>query len=136
MNGDVSLAYQVLGEGELDLMLVSGWVLPMELFWEEPALARFLERLGAFARVILWDKRGTGLSDRLPPDRLPSLEERMEDLTAVLDAAGAERSTILAVSEGTALGLLFAATHPERTRALAVFGGWSRSRTRPGARAS
>jgi class 3 adenylate cyclase len=127
MNGDVSLAYQVFGEGDVDLLLVSGWVLPMELFWEEPGLARFLERLGSFARVILWDKRGTGLSDRLPPDRLPSLDDRMEDLTAVLDAVGADRPAIFAASEGTALGLLFAATHPERTRALTVFGGWSRS---------
>ena len=130
-NGDVSLAYQVFGEGELDLLLVTGWVLPMELVWDDPAYASFLTRLGAFSRVILWDKRGTGLSDRFPPGKLPTLEQRMEDLGVVMDAAGCEQAAIFGISEGVALAALFAAAHPARTRALALYGGWARTLTSP-----
>jgi class 3 adenylate cyclase len=131
MNGDFSLAYQVFGDGELELMLITGWVLPMELVWDDPAYVRFLERLASFSRVLLWDKRGTGLSDRLAPGELPTVEERMADLTAVLDAAGFRRPAILGLSEGAILGCLFAATHPERVRSLALYGGWARTLAAP-----
>jgi len=123
-NGEISLAYQVLGEGPTTLLLVTGWVLPMEAIWEDPAYVRFVERLAASFRVILWDKRGTGLSDRVAVDRLPTLEERMDDIRAVLDAAGAERAAIAGMSEGSVLAALFGAAHPERTRALVLYGGW------------
>jgi class 3 adenylate cyclase/DNA-binding SARP family transcriptional activator len=123
-NGEISLAYQVLGDGPTTLLLVTGWVLPMEAIWEDPAYVRFVERLASSFRVILWDKRGTGLSDRVAVDRLPTLEERMDDIGAVLDAAGAERAAIAGLSEGAVLAALFGAAHPERTRALALYGGW------------
>ena len=102
-HGEISLAYQVLGDGPTTLLLVTGWVLPMEAIWEDPAYARFVERLASSFRVILWDKRGTGLSDRVAVDRLPTLEERMDDIGAVLDAAGAERAAIAGLSEGAVL---------------------------------
>ena len=123
-HGEISLAYQVLGEGPTTLLLVTGWVLPMEAIWEDPAYVRFVERLASSFRVILWDKRGTGLSDRVAVDRLPTLEERMDDIGAVLDAAGAERAAIAGLSEGAVLSALFGATHPERTQALVLYGGW------------
>ena len=125
INNGVSLAYQVFGSGELDLLLVTGWVLPMELFWDDPAYVRFLDRLASSYRVILWDKRGTGQSDRLPLDQVPTLEERMGDLAVVLDAVGSKRAAIFGISEGVMLSALFAATHPERTRALALYGGFA-----------
>ncbi len=114
----------MLGDGPTTLLLVTGWVLPMEAIWEDPAYVRFVERLASSFRVILWDKRGTGLSDRVAVDRLPTLEERMDDIGAVLDAAGAERAAIAGLSEGAVLAALFGAAHPERTRALALYGGW------------
>jgi class 3 adenylate cyclase/DNA-binding SARP family transcriptional activator len=123
-HGEISLAYQVLGEGPTTLLLVTGWVLPMEAIWEDPAYVRFVERLASSFRVILWDKRGTGLSDRVAVDRLPTLEERMDDIGAVLDAAGAGRVAIAGLSEGAVLAALFGATHPERTQALVLYGGW------------
>ena len=126
-NGDVSLGYQVFGDGELELVLTTGWVLPMELAWDDPAYVRFLERLGSFSRVLLWDKRGTGLSDRFAPDDLPSLEDRIIDLLAVMDAAGFERPALFGLSEGSQLSALFGARHPERTRSLALYGGWART---------
>jgi class 3 adenylate cyclase len=123
-NGDVSLAYQVFGEGDLDLLLVSGWIPSIESFWLDPLHARFYERLGSFARVICMDKRGTGLSDRVAPDSLPLLEERMDDIGAVMDAAGSERAALFGLSEGASLCMLFAATYPERTQALVSYGGY------------
>lgn len=123
-NGEISLAYQVLGDGPITLLLVTGWVLPMEAIWDDPAYVRFVERLASSFRVILWDKRGTGLSDRVAVDRLPTLEQRMDDIGAVLDAAGAERAAIAGMSEGSVLAALFGAAHPERTRALVLYGGW------------
>ena len=123
-NGEISLAYQVVGDGPAALLLVTGWVLPMEAIWEDPAYVRFVERLAASFRVILWDKRGTGLSDRVAVDRLPTLEERMDDIRAVLDAADAERPAIAGMSEGAVLAALFGAAHPERTSALMLYGGW------------
>jgi DNA-binding SARP family transcriptional activator/class 3 adenylate cyclase len=130
-NGDVSLGYQVFGDGELELLVTTGWVLPMELAWDDPVYVRFLERLGSFARVLLWDKRGTGLSDRFVPGELPSLEERMTDLLAVMDAAGFERPALFGLSEGAPMSAMFAASHPDRTRALALYGGWARTISAP-----
>ena len=123
-NGDVRLAYRVASDGEPDILVTFGWVGSMESpWWDDPANARWMERLFSLGRVILWDKRGTGLSDRVAPDDLPTLEERMDDLRAVMDAAGSERAVLLGMSEGTVLSSLFAATYPERTEALALYGG-------------
>jgi class 3 adenylate cyclase/pimeloyl-ACP methyl ester carboxylesterase len=126
-NGDVSLAYQVIGDGPRDLLLTSGWVVSMESIWEDPLYAEFVERLASFSRVILWDKRGTGLSDRVSADALPTLEDRMEDLNAVLDAAGAQDPALVGLSEGAVLCALHAATYPERASALVFYGGWASS---------
>jgi class 3 adenylate cyclase len=121
-SGDVNIAYQVVGEGALDLVYVSGWISNVELAWEEPTYARFLRRLASFSRLITFDKRGTGLSDPVPLHELPTLEERMDDLRAVLDAAGSQRAALFGHSEGGNMSVLFAAAHPERTIALATFG--------------
>ena len=121
-SGDVSIAYQVVGDGPLDLVYVHGWVSNVEYGWEVPPLARFLGRLASFSRLILFDRRGTGLSDRVPEHRLPTLEERMDDVRTVLDEVGSERAAIFGVSEGGALSALFAATYPKRTVALVTFG--------------
>ena len=126
-NGEVSLAYQVVGDGPRDLLLTTGWVLPMESFWEDAGYAAFVERLATFSRVIMWDKRGTGASDRLSPERLPGLEERMEDMSAVLDAAEAAQAALVGLSEGAMLSAVFAATHPERVTELILYGGWAAS---------
>ena len=117
-SGDVNIAYQVVGDGELDLVYVPGWISNVELMWDEPAHARLLGRLAAFSRLILFDKRGTGLSDPVPLDRLPTLEQRMDDVRAVMDAVGCEHPAIFGSSEGGLMSVLFAATYPERTRAL------------------
>jgi class 3 adenylate cyclase len=122
----VSIAYQVVGEGSRDLVWVPGWVSHLEAAWEEPSLARFFERLSSFSRLILFDKRGTGLSDRVPEDQLPTLETRMDDLRSVCDAVGSERAALMGVSEGAPLCVLFAATYPERTTAVILFGGYAR----------
>ena len=111
-----------MGEGPLDLVYVSGWVSHIEVMWEEPSLARFLRRLASFSRLILFDKRGTGLSDRVPSNELPTLEQRMDDLRAVLDAVRSERTALFGHSEGGTMSILFAASHPERTTALVTFG--------------
>jgi class 3 adenylate cyclase len=121
-SGDLHVAYQVVGDGPFDLLHIPGFVSNVEAMWDEPLLARFLERLASFSRLILFDKRGTGLSDRVPNDRLPTLEERMDDLRAVLDAAGSEQAALLSHSEGGNLAVLYAATYPERTRALVTTG--------------
>jgi|SRR5215204_543036 len=117
-SGDLNIAYQVVGEGPLDLVYVPGWVSNIEANWDEPAHARLLGRLASFSRLILFDKRGTGLSDPVPLARLPTLEERMDDVRAVMDAAGSERAAIFGSSEGGLMSVLFAATYPERTEAL------------------
>jgi class 3 adenylate cyclase len=126
-NGDVSIAYQVFGEGEIDVLLVPGWVISMEACREHPGYQRFLDRLAAFARVIVFDKRGTGLSDRVPESNLPTLEERMDDVGAVMDAAGSAQAALVGLSEGGPMCALFAATYPERTAALVIYGGWART---------
>ena len=125
-NGGVTLAYQVIGDGPVDLVFVMGWVSNLEYFWSEPRFARFLRRLASFARVILFDKRGTGLSDRVPVDQLPTIEQRMEDLHAVMDAAESDRAVICGVSEGGCMSAVFAATYPERTLALVMIGTYAR----------
>ena len=122
-SGELSIAYQVVGGGPFDLVYVPGWVSNIELMWEEPGLARFLERLASFSRLILFDKRGTGLSDPVPTDGLPTLEERMDDVRAVMDAVGSERAALLGHSEGGNMCVLFTATYPERTTALILV--WS-----------
>ena len=121
-SGDVNIAYQVTGEGSFDLLWIPGFVSNIELMWEEPLLSHFLRRLASFSRLILFDKRGTGMSDRVPLDRLPALEERMDDVRAVLDAVGSQRTAIFSHSEGGNLGCLYAATYPERTIALVTAG--------------
>jgi class 3 adenylate cyclase len=125
-SGDLHIAYQVVGDGPIDVVYVPGWVSHVEQAWEEPSLARFLNRLAAFSRLIVFDKRGTGLSDRVPNAELPPLEERMDDLRAVMDAAGSERAAVFGFSEGGNLSALFAASHPERTRALLLFGTFAK----------
>ena len=117
-SGDLNIAYQVVGEGPFDLVYVPGWISNIELMWEEPAHARLLRRLASFSRLILFDKRGTGMSDPVPVDRLPTLEQRMDDVRAVMDAAGSERAALFGSSEGGLMSVLFAATYPERTEAL------------------
>jgi pimeloyl-ACP methyl ester carboxylesterase len=116
------VAYQVIGEGPFDLLHIPGFVSNVELAWEEPSYAHFLRRLASFSRLIIFDKRGTGMSDRLPTDRLPTLEERMDDIRAVLDAVGSERVALFSHSEGGNLSVLFAASYPERTIALVTTG--------------
>jgi pimeloyl-ACP methyl ester carboxylesterase len=125
-SGDVNIAYQVVGSGPLDLVLVPGWVSHVEWCWEEPGFARFLRSLSSFSRLIHFDKRGTGLSDRVANDALPTLEERMDDLRAVMDAVKSERAAVLGISEGGSMSALFAATYPERTTALVTYGGYAR----------
>lgn len=119
-SGEVSIAYQVVGEKPFDLIWVPGWISNVEESWEVPECAHFLHRLASFSRLILFDKRGTGLSDRVSNDRLPSLEQRMDDVRAVLDAVGSERAAVFGASEGGNLSILFAATHPERVHALVL----------------
>jgi pimeloyl-ACP methyl ester carboxylesterase len=130
-SGDVSIAYQVLGEGPLDLVLVHGWVQSMDAASEIEPIERFYRRLASFARLILFDKRGIGLSDRVSLDDLPTLETRMDDMRAVMDAVGVERAAVFGHSEGGAMCALFAATYPERTQALVMAGGAARMRWAP-----
>jgi pimeloyl-ACP methyl ester carboxylesterase len=124
-SGDVHIAYQVFGEGDLDLVIVNGYVSHVELAWEIEPIARWLEALGSFARVITFDRRGSGLSDPVPD--APTLEQRMDDMRAVMDAAGCERASVLGISEGVSMSLLFAATYPDRVRSLVCVGGMARS---------
>lgn len=125
-SGEVNVAYQVLGNGPIDLVYVMGWVTHLGFMWHQPMCVRFFERLAEFSRVIIFDKRGTGMSDRVPVDRLPSLEQRMDDVRAVMDAAGSRRAAIFGVSEGGPMAMLFAATYPERTRALMLYGTYAK----------
>lgn len=125
-NGDVNIAYQVVGEGPIDIVFVMGWISHLEYFWKHHLFASFLERLASFSRLILFDKRGTGLSDRMPVSALPTLEERMDDVRAVMDAVGSERAVLFGVSEGGPMCSLFAATYPERTSAVVMFGTYAK----------
>jgi len=123
-SGDVHVAYQVTGAGPLDLVFVPGFVSHLEYQWEHPWSAHFFERLGSFSRLIRFDKRGTGLSDRV--GGIPTLEERMDDVRAVMDAVGSERAALFGASEGGPMSVLFAATYPERTSALVLYGSYAR----------
>lgn len=123
-SGDLNIAYQVSGGGPFDLVFVPGYVTHVELHWEIPSFVPSLEKLGSFCRLIRFDKRGTGMSDRV--SGAPTLEARMDDVRAVMDAVGSQRAAIYGLSEGAAMALLFAATYPERTAALAVRSGFPR----------
>jgi pimeloyl-ACP methyl ester carboxylesterase len=128
-NGDVNIAFQVVGNGSRDLVLVPGFVSNIEVFWEEPTVMRFLERLSSFSRLILFDKRGTGLSDRVSD--IPSLEQRMDDARAVMDAAGSQEAALYGYSEGGAMAALFAATYPDRATALIMSGSYPSQKWSP-----
>ena len=130
-SGDTRIAYQVVGDGPVDLVLVHGWVCTFQPGWEYPKLAEFYRRLASIGRLILFDKRGTGLSDRVSLECLPDLETRMDDVRAVLDAAGSERAVVIGISEGGPMSLLFAATHPARTVALVLLGAFAREMEAP-----
>lgn len=119
-NGSVHIAYQMVGDGPVDILMIPGWTSHLTVEWEEPTFVRFMERLTSFARCVRFDKRGTGLSDR--PPGVPTLEERMEDAHVVMDAAGLERAAVFGWSEGGPMAILFAATYPQRTTALVLYG--------------
>jgi class 3 adenylate cyclase len=120
-HGDVHLAYQTVGEGPLDLFLVDTWVHHVEAVWDLPEFARFLRRLGSFGRLIHFDRRGTGLSDPVPLDRLPDPATQVDDAVAVLDAVGARAASVIGLNDGTLVAMLLAAAHPERCRSLVLF---------------
>src|SRR5256884_7363154 len=128
-SGDASIAYQVVGDGPIDLVLVLGFATHLELQWDMPPFARFFERISSFSRLILFDKRGTGLSD--PVAEVPSLEQRIDDVRAVMEAAGSERAALFGVSEGGPMSVLFAASHPDRATALALHGAMGRTTEAP-----
>ena len=118
-SGDLHIAYQVVGEGPMDLIYVPSWISQVEHYWDEPLVAGYFRRLTSFSRLILFDRRGSGMSD--PVSRAPTLEEQMDDVVAVMEAAGSDRAAVFALLEGGAMAALFAATHPERTTALVLY---------------
>lgn len=126
--GDVHVAYQVIGDGPVDLVWAYGLASNLDVFWDEPSLAAFFRRLAEFSRLIVFDRRGCGLSDRSDAMTTPTLEERVEDVLAVLDAVGSEKASIFGVSEGGSLAALFASMHPERTASVIIYGTMSRMR--------
>jgi pimeloyl-ACP methyl ester carboxylesterase len=123
-SGDTHIAYQVIGNGPLDVVWVPGFVSHVEAQWQNPAVARMMRRLASFSRLIIFDKPGTGMSDRLAV--IPTLEQRMDDVRAVMDAVGSERAAFFSVSEGGPMSILFAATYPQRTSALILYGTYAR----------
>ena len=123
-SGNLRIAYQVVGTGPLDLVFAPGFVSNVDLSWEMPEWANYFSRLAAFSRLILFDKRGTGLSDRIAG--IATLEERMDDVRAVMDAAGSQHAALFGVSEGGPMSLLFAATYPQRVQALVLYGSYAR----------
>jgi pimeloyl-ACP methyl ester carboxylesterase len=125
LNDDASIAYQAFGEGP-DVVLIAGFTTNVEVQWEHPAIARFLRRLGSFCRVTILDKRGSGLSERLGAGEAPPLEQRADDVRAVMDAAGIDRATVFGSSEGGSLAVLLAAGHPDRVERLVLHGTWAR----------
>jgi pimeloyl-ACP methyl ester carboxylesterase/DNA-binding CsgD family transcriptional regulator len=129
-SGDVNIAYQVVGDGPIDVVLVLGWVSHLAFIWELPAMADFLNRLASFSRLILFDKRGCGMSDRVHP--LPTLEQRMDDVRAVMDAAGSKSAALIGISEGGVMSALFAATYPQRADGLIINGSYASALRRPG----
>ena len=128
-SGDITIAYQCFGSGPIDLVYAQGWLTNIEYAWEHPDYARFLSSLGSFSRVMFFDKRGTGLSDR--DVGLPTLEQRTDDIRAVMDAAGSDEATLFGVSEGGNMASLFAATYPKRTSALVLYGSFARGSWAP-----
>jgi class 3 adenylate cyclase len=127
-SGDISIAYQVVGDGAVDVIYVPPFVSNLELQWQDPQQARYLQRLASFSRLVMFDKRGTGLSDR---SGVATLEERMDDVRAVMDVVGVERAAVFGTSEGGAMSLLFATTYPERVQALILYGAYARIRSAP-----
>ena len=123
-SGDLSIAYQVLGEGDVDVILVPQWLSNIEQYWENPTAAYFLRRIASFSRLIMFDKRGTGLSDSVQDTQ--TLEERMDDVLAVMDAVGSERAVLFGPSEGGPMAALFAATYPDRCISLVLYGACAR----------
>jgi pimeloyl-ACP methyl ester carboxylesterase len=128
-SGGASIAYQVVGDAPIDVVLVLGYATHLDLQWESPLHAAFFDRISSFARLILFDKRGMGLSD--PVSEVPTLEQRVDDVRAVMDAAGSQRAALFGVSEGGPMSLLFAATHPERATALVLHGAMGRTTEAP-----
>src|SRR5712691_1376897 len=128
-SGELHIAYHLIGEGPLDLVVVPGFISHLEVDRELPAFRRLDDRIATFARVVHFDKRGTGMSD--PVAEVATLEDRMDDIRAVMDAAGSERAALLGISEGATLCIMFAATYPDRTRALVLYGGMARSTWAP-----
>ncbi len=127
-NGDLHLAYQTAGTGPVDLLYVDAWVHHVEAVWDVPDFARLLRRLSSFTRLIHFDRRGTGLSDPVPLDRLPDVETQVDDAVAVLDAAGSSEAVVLGVNEGTLVAILLAARRPERCRSLVLFAATAKHR--------
>src|ERR1700737_5087074 len=123
-SGEVHIAYQVFGGGAVNVVLAPPFISNVEHWWDEPDVARWLLRLASYARVVMFDKRGTGMSDRIA--ELPGVDQRMDDLRAVMDAAGMEQAALLGISEGGPLTALFAATYPDGSRALALYGSFAR----------
>ena len=123
-SGEVHIAYQIFGDGPINLVLAPGFVSHIDNYWDHPGVVRWLEDLGSFARVVIFDKRGTGLSDQVPD--MPGVDERMDDVRAVMDAVGFERAAIMGISEGGSLAMIFAASHPGRCEALIVYGGFAK----------
>jgi len=128
-SGDLNIAYQVVGDGPIDLVFTWGWASHLDFQWTDPTLTRFLRRLAGFARVIVFDKRGCGLSD--PVTHMPAMEERIDDIRAVMDAAGSDRAALVGYSEGATVAALFVATHPDRATALVMYEGWLSGRLDP-----
>jgi class 3 adenylate cyclase len=124
-SGDVSIAYKVVGDGPIDIVIVPGFVSHVELIWEMPAAVHLIQRLASFSRLIMFDKRGSGLSD--PVVGAPTLEERMDDVRAVMDAVGTSRVALLGISEGVPMSIMFAASHPDLVSALVLYGGMART---------
>jgi pimeloyl-ACP methyl ester carboxylesterase len=127
-SGDVHIAYQVVGDGPFDIVFVQGFISNLEVHWEDPGLSHLFNRLGSISRFIVFDKRGSGLSDRV--NDMPDLETRMDDVRAVMDAAGSREAALVGASEGGPMSILFAATYPQRTRALILYGAYSNKKPR------
>ena len=123
-SGDVHVAYQAFGDGDIDLVLVPGWTSHLDVWWDSQVSSSWLQRMGEYARVLVFDKRGTGLSDR--SDTVPGLDERMDDIRAVMDHAGCQSAAVLGWSEGGTLAALFAASHPDRCSALVLQGAFAK----------
>ncbi len=123
-SGDLHVAYQVFGDGPVDLIYAPGFISHLEIYWEEPTIARWLERLGSFCRVVMFDKRGTGMSDRVRD--LPSMDDRMDDVRMVMDAVGIEKAAVFGLSEGGSMAMMFAASHPDRCHSLTLYGSFAK----------